>query len=274
MSSDSSITVRAGSEEPPAKRQKTFDCGPDAVWFKAKDNYSDSFEIVAVVSRSRLSKIYPDMSDVATWSGPNYLPGVQIGTLKFSQNADVVRFLAHWTYERNAKAALESCLPEGESWLELFCNVLVFCCEENIHHDVHDSLMDCLINRIQCQRRDGTSVAGIINSICSAVTDQEEEREEITAIADDTYLPKLLAILHVHHLRSDLLDEPRDFRDEQRELTLLDDIKSHARPIMHRVFDEGSLANVPKDSLADSFDQHCLYHQHKKQGTCYKQKES
>ncbi|KAH0365271.1 hypothetical protein KCU65_g6220, partial [Aureobasidium melanogenum] len=274
MSSDISATVRADSGEPSAKRQKTFDCGPNTVWFQAWDDDTFSFETVAVVSRARLSQIRSDMSKVEPWSEPDCLRGVECGILKFDHNASVVKFFAHWTYERNAKAALECCLPEEESWLDFFCKVLLFCHEERIHHDVHDSLMDCLVDRAQCERRSGSSSKDLINDIYHSVVDLEEDLGTITAVSENTKLLDLLAILHIYHLRCDLEHQGRFFKDEQKALFLVDDIKALAQPIMHSVFEERSLAKVPKDPLADDFDEHCRYHLHGDREVCYKHKQS
>ncbi|KAG9942448.1 hypothetical protein KCU85_g9217, partial [Aureobasidium melanogenum] len=101
MSSNPSVTVRDGSGEPSAKRQKAFHYGPDIVFLQAFDK--NVAHVPGVRYREVCNTIGLEFGPTTT----KCIDGVKIEQVKLFQDESVVQFYAHWINERDVEAALE-----------------------------------------------------------------------------------------------------------------------------------------------------------------------
>ncbi|TIA06684.1 hypothetical protein D6C80_10181 [Aureobasidium pullulans] len=189
MSSSSTTTVRAGSGEPPAKRQKTFAYG----------------HVRAAIF-------------LETWT-------VEIERLDLKYHADIVRLFAHWVQERDIKSALDSCQHERRFEIPFLCEMLEFYSKESLSNEFHDCAIDNFIDLMRDAVNNGCSEEEAINEVYNGVDSIEsggESRLTNTAIAE------LLATLHLHHIRSDLSDNLRENTEDNLRLTLFHDIRVYA----------------------------------------------
>ncbi|CAD0013867.1 unnamed protein product [Aureobasidium pullulans] len=257
MSSSSTMTVRAGSGEPPAERQKTFAYG------------NSGSEIVAVVHKVKLREVYSGSLNSVKARQSSDLPGnMEIERIDLKYHADIVRLFAHWVQERDIKSALDSCQHERRFEIPFLCEMLEFCSKESLSNVFHD----CSINFIYLMRdavNNGCSEEEAINEVYSGVESIESGGESKLT---NTAIAELLATLHLHHIRSDLSDNLRENTEDDLRLTLFHDIRVYAVDHLLDAAAAGTFENLPKDPLQDSFDQHCLYHKHKKAETCYRDK--
>ncbi|THX50679.1 hypothetical protein D6D06_07832 [Aureobasidium pullulans] len=269
MSSSSTMTVRAGSGEPPAKRQKIFAYGPEIVWLGALDRNGGS-EIVAVVHKVKLREVYSGSSNsVKARQSSDFAGNVEIERVDLKFHADSVRLFAHWVQERDIKSALDSCQHERRFGIPFLCEMLEFYSKESLSNEFHDCSIDNFIDLMRDAVNNGCSEEEAINEVYNGVESIEsggESRLTNTAIAE------LLATLHLHHIRSDLSDNLRENTEDNLRLNLFHDIRVYAVDHLLDAAAAGTFENLPKDPLQDSFDQHCLYHKHKKAETCYRDK--
>ncbi|KAG9685878.1 hypothetical protein KCU95_g12415, partial [Aureobasidium melanogenum] len=116
MSSDSSVTGRAESDEPVAKRQKTFNYGPDIVFLQANDK-NGVLNTVAHVPGVRYREVCNTIGSDFWPTTTKCIDGVKIEQVKLLQDESVVQFYAHWINERDVEAALELLIDA------LYCSV-------------------------------------------------------------------------------------------------------------------------------------------------------
>ncbi|CAD0048032.1 unnamed protein product [Aureobasidium pullulans] len=151
MSSSSTTTVRAGSGEPPAKRQKTFAYGY-IVWLGALDRNGGS-EIVAVVHKVKLREVYSGSLNSVKARQSSDLPGnMEIERIELKYHADIVRLFAHWVQERDIKSALDSCQHERRFEIPFLCEMLEFYSKESLSNEFHDCSIDNFIDLMRDAR--------------------------------------------------------------------------------------------------------------------------
>ncbi|KAG9520127.1 hypothetical protein KCU93_g7782, partial [Aureobasidium melanogenum] len=273
MSSDSSATFRADSGKPPAKRQKTFAYGPDIVFLQAFDD-NGVFKTVAYVPGIRYREICNAIGSDPCYTITKCVDGVEIKEFKLMHHESYVKFYAHWINERNIEAALEICLPKNISWPLFACGVLRFWLDESLHDDLHDSMVDCIIERMQLRKQKNWSPVLLINVLYCSVETTERVSQIGTYFPQETKLSNLLAVLYLHHHKTELMGQNRICMGESRVLDLKHDIKTIAMSLLIEAASEGNFSKLPQDPLADNFDDHCRYHTHGKYETCYKEKQS
>ncbi|KAK6006583.1 hypothetical protein QM012_006993 [Aureobasidium pullulans] len=164
MSSDSSVTVRADSPEPPAKRQKTFAYRPDIVFLQAFDTETRVYNTVAHVSTIKylesLGMTAPDLRRAMT----KHVDGVEIKQVRLMHHKTVVEFFAHWINEHNVEAAFEICQPRDTTWPVSACSVFRLWHEDVSQDDLHDSVFDCVIERLKSRKQQSWSARYLIKA--------------------------------------------------------------------------------------------------------------
>ncbi|KAG9660488.1 hypothetical protein KCU95_g3395, partial [Aureobasidium melanogenum] len=273
MSSDSSATFRADSGEPPAKRQKTFAYEPDIVFLQAFDD-NGVFNTVAHVPGVRYREICNTRGSDPCYAITKCVDGVEIKEVKLMYHESFVKFYAHWINEPNAEAAFEICLPKNISWPLFACDVLRFWQDESLHDDLHDSMVDCIIERMRFRKQQNWSPVLLINALYSSVEATEEESQNGTCSTQETQLSNLLAVLYLHHRKTELVGQNRIYMGESRVLDLKHDIKTIAMSLLIEAAAGEDFSKLPQDPLAIDFDDHCRYHTHGDDKICHKQKQS
>ncbi|KAG9849393.1 hypothetical protein KCU98_g2106, partial [Aureobasidium melanogenum] len=138
MSSIFSATIRADSEEPPAKRQKTLIHGPDAVVLRVdtptrKDGDEDG-ETIAIVNATKFHKATQGRlkgSEASMTHHGRMIKDASLSVIIFSKDlGSVIRVLAHWISEGCIDAAvLKACVEDGageDRWVYLIFQVIEF----------------------------------------------------------------------------------------------------------------------------------------------------
>lgn len=171
------------------------------------------------------------------------------------------------------EAALEVCRPENITWPTFACRLLRLWHDEGLHNDMHDSVIDCIIERLRSRRRRRWAPAVLINALYCSVEAIERESLIGTNFTLHTKLRDLLATLYLHHLKEKLMSQERISIKERRLLNLKDDIRIVAMSLLLDAATEEDF-KLPKDILADDFHQHCRYHVHGTNERCYRQKQS
>ncbi|CAD0097363.1 unnamed protein product [Aureobasidium mustum] len=246
MSSDPSVTVRADSGEPPAKRQKTFDYGVDTHW---EEGYSgEHFKTVAVVNATRFYRATKDRFRASqasmTHDGTEVMDADMTAVLKACDGDDA----------------------DEDHWIHLLFQVIEFWLRNDLDQSVHDQMVDCSIDGLRAEKNQGSDIAHAITTANKTVHELPSDRIPMLRIGSN--IVDILACLSLYHNRQSL--GPWYLHDRFDEEDLGSDIDDEA--YRYLLAGWGDASKYPQDPLKDEFDQHCRYHLHGDEETCYKRK--
>ncbi|KAH0337174.1 hypothetical protein KCU81_g8193, partial [Aureobasidium melanogenum] len=281
MSSDSSVTVRDESGEPLAKRQKTFDYGPEALVLRVdttcdgsgSEEYIKTVAVVSAAKFHRATKGRFKTSPASMTHNGTQLMDTKMSIIIFRKELEsVIRALAHWVQEDDIdEAVLKACdADDGRKarWVQLLFHVIEFWLRNNLDKSVHDRLIDCFIEWLKEENNQGSDMQDAIENIDRAV--QSFLWAQIPDFKADSRVIPLLACLTLYYDPTAL--GPCDREERFEENSLSPDINDEAYTYLLAKWNDG--VNVPEDPLEDDFDQHCRYHLHGDKEACYKQKQS
>ncbi|KAH0365229.1 hypothetical protein KCU65_g6219, partial [Aureobasidium melanogenum] len=273
MSSDAS-TSSSHSKEPPAKRLKRsntddYPYRPDMVllggdWPGPNAKF-DASNVVACVHSAQFDQITKPGHrwNEAAARKDDFL---SVRHIEFGQSRYFIEYIAHYAQQRNATAALNSSRPDNDLWHEhLFEVYRVICLEKGFTGEIHDSLIDSLLDSIRKDERDGALVKNVLLFIINIAYMSDMVWGEGT-LADSSHLIKLLAVLALHHAKSLLWSHLLD----EKENEFFSALREGAISELLKTFPPGESNTTLKDPLAEGFDQHCIYHVHGKNEPCYR----
>ncbi|KAG9757400.1 hypothetical protein KCU73_g4426, partial [Aureobasidium melanogenum] len=269
MSSDSSVTVRDESGEPPAKRQKTFDHGPDAVVLRVDISghgfgSEDQMETIAVVNATRFHRAtkgrFKSSEASMTHNGTKVMDANMSVIIFTGEPESVIRVLAQWIHADDVdKAFLEACDQddaEDDHWVYLLVQVIEFWLRNRLDDSVHDRLIDCLIDWLKAEKDEGSSLVTAINIAENAV--KELPSDQISMLMTGSRIIEILACLNLYHTR--VYRGPCGLYEREDENALGPHINDEAYAYLLAGW--GDASKYPQDPLKDDFDQHCRYHLH------------